>query len=242
MSVAVRNAGSHDAPAVSELLPGEDFALLDVSGGWAWGYCVHDHYVGYVIEDALVAPGPAPTHVVTAPIALAFVRPDIKTPILHRFPFGSRLAGRPEREFLTLAEGGFVHLRHVDVPEAGFATPLEAAHTLLGAPYLWGGRTATGIDCSGLVQQAFAMTGTITSRDSDQQRAALGRALAPNEALVAGDLVFFPGHVGLMADADQLLHANAHWMSVTIEPLADVVDRLRATCPDPILARRRVEP
>jgi len=117
---------------------------------------------------------------------------------------------------------------------------VSIAELFLGTPYLWGGRGAGGIDCSGLVQIALAATGVAVPRDTDQQRAHVGRELADGDTLRRGDLVFFPGHVGLMVDDSRLLHANAYWMSTVIEPLADVVARLVPICDRPILSRRRL--
>jgi cell wall-associated NlpC family hydrolase len=114
------------------------------------------------------------------------------------------------------------------------------AESLIGMPYLWGGRGDGGVDCSGLVQIALAAKGIATPRDTDQQRTQIGHALPDEARLRRGDVIFFPGHVGLMVDEDRLVHANAHWMAVTIEPLAEVVARLAPHHDRPILARRRL--
>jgi cell wall-associated NlpC family hydrolase len=236
----VRAAALHDAPAVSQLLPGESFCVLDIGGDWSWGYCAADGYVGYVRSAALAPPGVDATHLVTAATALIFTAPDIKAPLAGTFPVGSRIAGRIAGEFLALDAGGYVHHRHCTAVDDHADDPVTVACALVGMPYLWGGRGAGGIDCSGLVQLALARCGRSVPRDSDQQRAAVGTALADDTPATRGDLVFFPGHVGLMVDAERLVHANAYWMAVTIDPLADVVARIATTHETPILARRRL--
>lgn len=232
--------GAPDAAArpVSQLLHGEGFALLDVQGRWAWGYSLHDHYVGYV-EAAALGESIIPTHRVAVREAILFAEPDIKSQILGTLTLGAQIAGAAGEKFLETAEG-FIHLRHVLPIEAPLPDPVETAQLLLGSPYRWGGRGAGGIDCSGLVQLALAMAGISTPRDSDMQASQLGTALAEDAPLMRGDLIFFPGHVGLMADDTDLLHANAHWMAVTCEPLDDVVARLLPTHDRPITARRRL--
>ena len=237
-SEMVRDAPDASARATSELLMGEAFDLIDTSGGWAWGSCGHDRYVGYLPATALGEPIAA-SHIVTARAALVFAEADIKAPVVARWPMGARFAGTALGAFLRV-DAGFVHDRHVASIAAPAAVPVAIAEQLLGAPYLWGGRSGEGLDCSGLVQLALGLCGIPAPRDSDQQRATLGMALADDAALARGDLVFFPGHVGLMADAERIVHANAHAMAVTIEPLSDVVARLAKDHPRPILARRRL--
>jgi len=236
-SVALRSAPSENAEAVSELLMGEDFWLLDASGGWAWGHCGQDGYVGYLPEDALAAPGPAPSHVVSAIAALVFAGPDIKSPVVASWPAGARIAGTIEGDFLATS-AGYVHCRHVRPLDPPISDPVAIAEALRGVPYRWGGRSGDGIDCSGLVQLALAAAGIAAPRDSDQQRA-LGHAVEPGAPLERGDLVFFPGHVGMMADGERLVHANAYWMTVTIEPLATVAQRHPAH-PRAVIAIRRL--
>lgn len=238
-STPVRGAPDASATAITELLHGEIFHMLDARGGWAWGYCGHDHYVGYLPIDALGEPV-APSHVTTGAAPL-FSGADIKSPIKSLYPAQAKLAGTIEGNFLK-TEGGFVHMRHVrpiaDI-EADWAAVAERH---LGSPYVWGGRGGLGHDCSGLVQTALAACGIAAPRDTDQQAEAIGTLLDDHAELRRGDIVFFPGHVGFMADAERLIHANAHWMAVTIEPLADVVARLADQHERPVTARRRVSP
>lgn len=236
-SAMVRGKPDAAASAVTELLRGETFHLLDTRGIWAWGYCGHDHYVGYVPVEAL---GEAEeTSHVTVAAAPLFAAADIKAPVAALLPPGARLTGTVDGAFLATAEG-FVHSRHVR-PEGSHDTDwITVAERYLGAPYVWGGR-GFGVDCSGLVQMVLAACGIPAPRDTDQQAEAIGTALAPDAPLRRGDLVFFPGHVGLMMDEARMIHANAHWMAVTIEPLADIVARLRGDHEQPIIAIRRIE-
>jgi len=236
-AVMVRGKPDAAASAVTELLRGETFHMLDARGNWAWGYCGHDHYVGYVPLDALGEPE-AISHATTAPAPL-FTAADIKAPIAALLPRRARLAGSVEGDFLATADG-FVHIRHLQAVDSYEADWVAVAERYLGAPYVWGGR-GFGVDCSGLVQMVLAACGIAAPRDTDQQADALGTALALDAPLRRGDLVFFPGHVGLMMDEARMIHANAHWMAVTIEPLADVVARLRGEHEQPITTIRRIE-
>lgn len=229
----------HAAPggvAVSSLLHGEAFGVLDVVGGWAWGQARHDGYVGYARAAALGAPIAADWRV-SAPAALVFAAPDIKATPTATLPLNARLAaGDHDERFIALHGGGFVHRRHVARLELWSDDPVDVARGLLGTPYLWGGRTRDGVDCSGLVQAALFACGLACPRDSDQQRDAF-QAIDWRERR-RGDLVFVPGHVGILVDADRLLHANAFAMTTWIEPLAAVLDRLE---PGIAPALRRVD-
>jgi len=230
--------------SVSELLYGEAFAVEQALGMWLYGRCMHDNYPGCVSaadfagwDDALTQS--TPTHHVIARTGLVFAAADLKASVLARPPMGGLLRVRNQTgDYLELGTG-FVHRRHVAPRDACAPDPVEVAARLLGAPYLWGGRSGEGVDCSGLIQLALAQCGVAAPRDSTPQRA-LGRAVDPAE-IERGDLVFFPGHVGIMASATDLLHANAHWMTTLIEPLADVVARLAPAYAEPIVAVRRLD-
>jgi hypothetical protein len=237
-AATLRARPSRDAPAISQLVHGEGFALIDKAGGWAWGRCLHDDYVGYLRADAL-GPMQTLTHRVTVPLALVFANPDIKAPVVKALAIGAQVAGKEEDGYLRIDEG-YIHARHAAPLSVVEADPVTVAERMLGAPYRWGGRGAEGVDCSGLIQRALELAGIPAPRDSDMQRQ-LGEALPEDTPLRRGDLIFFPGHVGFMLDEARLLHANAYWMSTVIEPLADVVARLKPTHAQPIIARKRIQ-
>jgi hypothetical protein len=245
----IRKNGSKDHEAVSELLHGEDFHLLDVVGDWAWGFCDHDGYVGYLPVHALQHQHKTaqPTHLVSARAALIFIAPDVKAGVIKRLPMGARLACGEQSacgKFLKTGKG-YVHIRHVQPIGAklvfdGSNSSIDFAEQLIGAPYLWGGRSGDGLDCSGLIQMVLGLTGQAAPRDADQQLKAVGSEIATDEDLKRGDFVFFPDHVGVMADGDQIIHANVHWMRVVAEPLSDVIARFDADVEQPVLARKRL--
>lgn len=238
----LRRSGAADAEAVSQLLAGEGFALLDSAGEWGWGYSLHDGYCGYLRLASIAMTVPEPTHIIHARRALVFAEPSIKTPMVAALPMGAqiRVLGQSEcGKFWQLANGwmSMCHAVRLDMRQCD---PVERALQLVGAPYLWGGRGGDALDCSGLVQLVLGLAGVAAPRDSDQQMAALGHRLTDDEPLARGDLVFFPGHVGIMLDIDTLIHANAYWMQVVAEPLADVIARFPEATPQPVLARKRI--
>jgi hypothetical protein len=237
-AVVVRARPSEQAPAISQIVHGEGFALIDRAGDWAWGRCAHDDYVGYIPASALGAMT-APTHRVVAPLALVFANPDIKAPVVRSLSIGARVAAEDEDGFLRIADG-YIHSRHAAALESNAPDPVAVAESMIGMPYRWGGRGADGIDCSGLVQRALELAGIDAPRDSDMQRDQLGTLLDDDAVPARGDLVFFPGHVGMMVDSERLIHANAHWMATVVEPLADVTARLQPLHDHPITARRRI--
>lgn len=222
--VALCGKADTAAEAVSELLFGEEFEIVEVKDGFALGRCLHDRYIGWAPFAALALPEASlentSVHSVSSRRAPVFGEASIKAAVSRELPFGARLAGVMDGNFLALTDGGFVHRRHLESqPKDRFA----AAALFVGAPYLWGGRTPDGVDCSGLVQAAMAAEGIALRRDTDLQ-IAQGDTVK-FAAREPGDLIFFPGHVGLLLAGDQLLHANAHWMAVVAEPLADVIAR-----------------
>ncbi|MET0375766.1 MAG: NlpC/P60 family protein, partial [Rhizorhabdus sp.] len=163
-----------------------------------------------------------------------------KSPVIGTLPFGAKFVGETHDGFIR-TNGCFLHSRHVMAIGKCATDAVAVAEMFLGMPYLWGGRGEAGIDCSGLTQVALAATGIATPRDTDMQRESVGELLPEEVPLRRGDIVSFPGHVGLMVNETLLIHANAHWMSVVTEPLAHVVARLAPNHEKPVLNRRRLK-
>jgi hypothetical protein len=213
----MRGEPADGAPAVSQLLPGESFAVLDITAGWAWGYSTLDHRVGYVeaieLTDAL-----APTHIVIEPTAPIQPDPDPLSPPLSYLPMGSRLRGDVKGALLEF-EGGFVPLSYLCPLDAPEEDPVAVATRLMGAPYEPGGRTCQGIDCSGLIQLSLQLCGLPCPRDARDQRA-LGSPVPDGTPLRRGDLLFCDDHVGMMVDDRMAIQVSLTTHKVTVEPFS----------------------
>jgi cell wall-associated NlpC family hydrolase len=228
----LRNEPRPDVSLATEALKGERVTIYDMNAeGWAWGQLAADGYVGWLPANALSPPNARPTHKVSALRTFAFPGPSIKLPPIEALPFGARLAvaGVAGRVAIT-ASGAYMpaaHLVPIDSYESDFVT---VAERFLGAPYLWGGKTMLGLDCSGLVQIALTACGVACPRDSDMQEAAVGPPLdraAVSAGVKRGDLIFWKDHVAVARDSASLLHANAFHMAVAIEPITDAIERIR---------------
>lgn len=230
----VRRRPSPDGPLDTEALFGESATVFETDAeGWSWVQLGTDGYVGYVPSVAIGPIGAPPTHRVCVPRTLLFPGPDIKLPPLHDLPMGASVTvtGAAEdhnaRYAMTQPHGAVVeqHLKPIGTVEPDFVV---VAERFVDVPYLWGGKSASGIDCSGLVQIACQMAGIAAPRDTDMQERCLGTRIAGIETLQRGDLVFWKGHVGIMLDGERLLHANAHHMLTAIEPLDAAIGRVEA--------------
>lgn len=233
-SAPLRRAPAADAVLDTEALLGDAVDLYDTADGFAFVQLARDGYVGYLPADSLGPADPEPTHRVTALRTFLYPEPDLKRPVLGHLSLGARLAATGEAGAYLETPGGYVFARHcapVDAREPDYAA---TAARLAGTPYLWGGRTSLGLDCSGLVQLCLDAAGLPCPRDADMQERALGQALTFDPArpevagLRRGDFVFWRGHVGLMVDPETLIHANGHHMAVAAEPLAGAVARIAA--------------
>lgn len=233
----------------SQALYGETLRVLDRRDGWAWIKCDRDDYVGYVYEEALELGVGKATHEVAVPRTFLYPGPDLKFPFSVALSIGSRLnivgdAVTRDTRYLLLDSGEAViasHCRPLDAERP--ADPVAVAASFMETPYLWGGRSGFGLDCSGLVQISFAMTGYSAPRDSDMQAERLGTAIDPEkEGLQRADLVFWKGHVGFIEDDGKtLLHASGGTMTVTREPLAAAIARIANLYGQPT-GYRRVSP
>jgi cell wall-associated NlpC family hydrolase len=228
----LREAPASDAILLTQALKGERVTVYDRDGeGFAWGQLNDDGYVGWIPDAALAKPGAEPTHRVTALRTFAFPGPSIKLPPVATLPMGARITvTREDGTFAVTRDGWYLprgHLGGLDANESDF---VAVAERFVGTPYLWGGKSSLGIDCSGLVQISLNAAGTGCPRDSDMQQDGIGRTLDATEMkkLQRGDLIFWKGHVAIVRDADTIVHANAYHMATVVENTREAIARIKA--------------
>ncbi|GKQ51691.1 NlpC/P60 family protein [Bradyrhizobium sp. Ce-3] len=238
----LRRAPSADAELMTQALKGERITIYDRNGeGWAWGQLADDGYVGWIPEVVLFGVGAPPTHKVTALRTLAFPGPSIKLPPVDGVAMGTKLAVvREDDRFAVTREGWYLPRQHLAPLDTMAPDFVAIAEQFLGTPYLWGGKSSLGIDCSGLVQIALTAAGTGCPRDSDMQQDGLGRKLTSAESkhLARGDLIFWKGHVAIVRDATTIVHANAHHMATAIENTQAAIARIKAAGSDVLAIKR----
>jgi cell wall-associated NlpC family hydrolase len=226
----LRGEPSSNAVLLTQALKGERVTIYDRNAeGWAWGQLNSDGYVGWLPDRALAKPAAAPTHKIIAIRTFAFPGPSIKLPPLETLVMGTTLTVlREEGAFAVTREGWYLPLRHVGSVDKYEDDFVAVAERFVGTPYLWGGKSSLGIDCSGLVQIALNAVGIGCPRDSDMQQDGLGRSLdvAPVVKLQRGDLIFWKGHVAIARGAGTIVHANAHHMATVIENINDAIARI----------------
>ncbi|MBR0825419.1 C40 family peptidase [Bradyrhizobium manausense] len=227
----MREQPSSSAMLMTEALRGERVTIYDRNGeSWAWGQLVSDGYVGWLPDAALASASSEPTHKVVALRTFAFPGPSIKLPPADTLVMGTKVAiAREDASFAVTRGGQFLPKTHLAA--LGYREPdfVAVAERFVGTPYLWGGKSNLGIDCSGLVQVSLTSAGIGCPRDSDMQQAGLGRALGAHETktLQRGDLIFWKGHVAIVRDAATMVHANAHHMATVIEPIEPAIARIK---------------
>ncbi|MGV6821084.1 MAG: C40 family peptidase [Parvularcula sp.] len=235
----IRKNPASNAPQETQGLFGELFTVLDEQDGWAWGQAAYDGYVGYVETSALSAKVFTSTHRVTALRTILFSAQDLKSVPVGIVSMGARLClGEAEGPYRKDARGGWVWQGHTVACEVEGGDPVRFAEAHLGAPYLWGGRDSIGLDCSALIQNAWGATGAAIPRDADQQERFFsdpsnGDILWPsagggswkNLSFARGDLLYWPGHTGVMVDAETMLHANATHMATTKDPVRAIASQ-----------------
>ncbi|WP_163272225.1 NlpC/P60 family protein [Chelativorans alearense] len=248
--IAAPVADLHSAPDVgagidTQLLHGEAIQVFERKDGWAWVQAARDGYVGYVDEAAAGRPLAALTHVVCVPRSFVYPEPELKAPMTTVHSMGARLAVTGEVEkrgtrYALLASGEAMIARHLRPIERHAEDFVSVAEQFLHTPYLWGGTSGFGIDCSGLVQLPMLMAGRNVPRDTDMQAEGIGAALDPEKGLKRGDLVFWRGHVAIMTDGAHVIHANGHTMTVSREPLGEAIRRIEPLYGMPTGYRRLV--
>lgn len=224
-----------DGPRDRQLLLGMAVTVYEEREGWAFVQSARDGYVGHVAAASLGPPGEV-THRVATPATHAYRDEDIKSPDVMALPFGAALQVVAERRKFWETTVGFVPKSHLWPVGKTFSDPVTVAQMHFGVPYLWGGNSTRGIDCSGLVQAAWSACGRPCPGDSDLQRAELGTAA---EDYRRGDLLFWKGHVAIVVDEETMIHANAHHMAVAYEPIGAALKRIDAQGDGPLLAHKR---
>ncbi|MEL6061612.1 MULTISPECIES: C40 family peptidase [unclassified Methylobacterium] len=240
-SAPLRREPSPGGGLDTEALLGDAVTLYAEADGFAFVQLARDGYVGYLPADSLGPEGPEPTHRVTALRTFLYPEPDLKRPVRAHLSLGARLVATGESGAYLETPDGYVFTRHCAPVAEREPDYVATAARLVGIPYLWGGRTTLGLDCSGLAQLCLDAAGLPCPRDADMQERALGRALPLDVAgLRRGDFVFWRGHMGLMLDAETLIHANGHHMAVAVEPLAGAVERIQAHSYGAVTSLRRL--
>ncbi len=228
-SALIRVAPKFDAPLATEALSGELVTVYDIRDGWAWVQLREDGYVGYTTLDCLSGVVEENTHRVSARLTYLYPAPDIKRPPITKLSFSCTVAPirKPDGRFFELSRGGFVFADHLVGIRERARDFVRVAERLVGVPYLWGGKTALGIDCSGLVQLSLQAAGVPFPRDTDMQMGAPGEPVDQSnlDAIQRGDLLFWQGHVAIAQSPDWMIHASGHHMEVVVEQIRRAVER-----------------
>lgn len=222
-----------------QLLFGNRFTMLEDHNGWAFGFAKQSGYVGYIRRDVLEDEADK-THRVKTLGAHVYATPDMKTKPKMLLPYGALLHIDGRKGHFLNCGHGWVHEHQLEDIGTPHPDPVEVAELFLGVPYLWGGDSTFGIDCSGLIHIAMRAAGIDCPRDSDQQASNLGEAIAKDVAPKRGDILFWNGHVGILQDAEYLIHANGYHMAVVREPVEQAIARIEASGNGPVTARRRI--
>ena len=222
-----------------QLIYGSEVKYFGETDGWAFIQNTYDNYVGYVPRVSIDLETNK-THIVSAPLSHVFSEPNIKAKNIETLPLAAKVSAKTVENGFLETELGWIPVRQVKLKTEFAKNPVEVSKLFLNSPYLWGGNTSLGIDCSGLVQVSMLLCGFKCPGDSDQQLVKLGQSIDIDETQKKGDIIFWKGHVALALNAKQVLHANAYHMSTVIEELSEVVFRIKNQEGNDIIARKRL--
>lgn len=234
----IHREASSTAMQTTQALFGERLLAFEIRDDWVWCQLERDGYVGYIAKTFVSSELTKPTHRVSVPATFLYPLPDIKSQVAINLPMNAKLQiVASDEKFSRLSNEKFIFTKHLKPLNEFESDFVSVAEKFLDVPYYWGGKTALGLDCSGLVQTSLEVCGISSPRDTDMQETQLGQKLMVNDldGLRRGDLVFWKGHVGIMVDQKTLLHANGHHMMTVKEPLAEAVTRIA----DPVASIRR---
>ncbi|EJF83186.1 NlpC/P60 family protein [Candidatus Bartonella washoeensis] len=229
----------------TECLLGEELLIFEQGESMSWGQSLKDGYVGYIDTTVLCTSTIKQTHIVSVPRTFQYLQADLRGPMEYPLSMGSKVSVVDEKEvrgtmYSILESGKAIITDHLSSIEYMYEDYVTIAETFTRTPYLWGGVSGFGIDCSGLVQLSMMMTGKMVLRDTDMQQKTIGRPLTDSDKLQRGDLIFWKGHVAIMIDHENIIHANGHSMDVMIEPLEEAITRIAKKHLYPVEKRRPI--
>lgn len=230
---------SPGGPRDRQLLYGDVVTVTEDVGGFSRITADKDGYTGWVERNHLDQIEPQ-THWIAAAATHAYAEPDMKRPDQLSLSFGSRVRALSEKNSFLETTLGYIPSVHTAPTYSRMTDPVAVAELFLGTPYLWGGNSRFGLDCSGLVQAGLLACGIACPGDSGDQESALGVDIPADSPAQRGDLLFWKGHVAWVAADNLLLHANAYHMAVALEPMDQAIARIAAQGDGPVTARKRL--
>ncbi|EJF75455.1 C40 family peptidase [Bartonella alsatica] len=215
----------------TECLFGEELLVFEQGKTMSWVQSLKDGYVGYIDTTVLCTSTVKQTHIVSVPRTFQYFQADLHGPMEYPLSMGSKVSVVDEIEvrgtmYSILEEGKAIITNHLSPIGRVYEDYVTVAEMFIRTPYLWGGVSGFGIDCSGLLQLSMIMTDQMVLRDTDMQQKTIGNQLTDNDKLQRGDLIFWKGHVAIMVDDENIIHANGFSMDVTIEPLEKTIMRI----------------
>ena len=222
-----------------QLIYGSKVKYFGENGGWAFIQNIYDSYVGYVPQNSIVLETEK-THIVKVPLSHVFLEPNIKSRNIEILPLAAKVSGQIVENGFLETELGWISLSQLKQKTELSKDPVEVSKLLQNAPYLWGGNTSLGIDCSGLIQISLLLCGLDCPGDSDQQMNTLGDNLDVGSPRKKGDILFWKGHVAWAINERQILHANAYHMATVIEEANEAIERIKKQDNNSLIAHKRL--